>query len=130
MKAILVGFWRVSVESKGLRYELSRLNTCADRAPNYICAHFHQTKQRKMIKKFAMLATMAAFFVACSSSTQENMENKADEAANAAQETLDKAAAEAEAAAAAAATATEAAVDTAAAAVETAVDAAKETVAH
>lgn len=81
-----------------------------------------------MIKKFALLATMAAFFVACGSSTQENMENKVDESANAAQEALDKAAAEAEAAAPEAKAAAEAVVDTAAAA--GAVETAKEAVAH
>lgn len=84
-------------------------------------------KYTEMIKKFAMLATMAALFVACSSSTTETMENNAEEAANSAQEMMDQAAAEAEAAAAEAAAAAAAAVDTAAAAVE---GAATEAVAH
>lgn len=87
-------------------------------------------KYTEMIKKFALLATVAALFVACGSSTQENMENAAQETTNAAQEAMDKAAAEAEAAAKEAAAAAEAAVDTAAAAAETAIDAAKDAAAH
>jgi len=78
-----------------------------------------------MIKKFAMLASMAALFVACSGSNTEAMEQQAKEAEAQAQELLDKAAAEAEAAAAAAAV-----VDTTAAAVDGAVEAVKEEVAH
>src|SRR5690606_29599041 len=37
----------------------------------YICDHFHQTTTR-MIRKFAMLATTAALFVACGSNVEEN----------------------------------------------------------
>jgi len=75
-----------------------------------------------MIKKFALLATMAALFVACGSDNTEAMEQQAKEAEAAAQELLDKAAAEAEAAAAAAAVV----VDTAAAATEGAVEEVKD----
>lgn len=81
-----------------------------------------------MIKKFALVATVAALFVACGSSNQEELQKQADEAAAQAQELLDKAAAEAEAAAAAAAAATEATIDSAAAAAEGAVEAIKEEV--
>lgn len=107
-----------------MKFSLARIGNPITFAPTF-------TKNTQgMFKKFALLATMAAFFVACGSSTQENMENKADEAANSAQEMMDKAAAEAEAAAAEAAKAAEAAVDTAAAAAETAIDAAKDAAAH
>ncbi|MBX2971613.1 MAG: hypothetical protein KF797_00780 [Flavobacteriales bacterium] len=83
-----------------------------------------------MIKKFALLATMAAFFVACGSSTQENMENKAEEAGNAGQELLDKVEAETEAIGNEAVATGEAVVDTIVATGTEAVDAAKEAVGH
>ena len=88
-----------------------------------------------MIKKFALLATVAALFVACGSSNTEAMEQQATEAAAqaeaaaaAAAAEAAAAAAEAEAAAAAAAAAVETATDSTAAAVEGAVEEVKEAV--
>jgi hypothetical protein len=81
-----------------------------------------------MIKKFALLATMAALFVACGSSNTEAMEQQATEAAAEAESAAAAAAAEAEAAAAAAAAAVESAVDSTAAAAEGALEEVKEAV--
>ena len=53
-----------------------RLNTWRLSEITYLCAHFHQNNYTEMIKKFAMLATMAALFVACGGNTAE-MEAKA-----------------------------------------------------
>jgi len=74
-----------------------------------------------MTKKFLMLATVAALFVACGSADTEAMEQQSQDAAN--QELLDQAAAEAEAAAAEA----EAAAAAAAAEAEAAEEATEET---
>ncbi len=60
----------------------------------YICAQ-HPKHQTDMIKKFALVATVAALFVACSSEDTGAMEEKAQTDANA-QEMLDAAAADAE----------------------------------
>lgn len=84
----------------------------------------------EMIKKFALLATMAALFVACGSGNAEEMQKKADEAAAEAQAALDKLAAEAEAAAKAAETAAATAVDSTVKAAEGAVEEVKEEVKH
>jgi glucan phosphoethanolaminetransferase (alkaline phosphatase superfamily) len=81
-----------------------------------------------MIKKFALLATVAALFVACGSNNTEAMEQQATEAAAQAEAAAAAAAAEAEAAAAAAAAAVETATDSTAAAVEGAVEEVKEAV--
>ncbi|HQW06825.1 MAG: hypothetical protein IPH05_10385 [Flavobacteriales bacterium] len=96
--------------------------------PSTFAPTFTKKGKTKMIKKFALLATMAALFVACGSSTTENMENSADEMMDQAAAEAEAAAAEAEAAAAEAAAAAAAAADTAAAAVEGAVDGATEAV--
>ena len=77
---------------------------------------FTNQSTRKMTKKFALLATMAALFVACSSSTEETMENAAETTTEAVEATTE--------AVEAAPAAVEAAVDTAAAAVEAATEAA------
>lgn len=50
----------------------------------YFRAHFHQNKNTEMIRKFALLATMAALMVACGGATEENMEAKAKAAADSA----------------------------------------------
>ena len=49
----------------------------------YFRAHFHQNKNTEMIRKFALLATMAALMVACGGA-EENMEAKAKMAADSA----------------------------------------------
>ena len=77
-----------------------------------------------MIKKFALLATMAALFVACGSSNTEAMEQQATEAAAEAETAAAAAAAEVEAAAAV----VETVVDSTAAAAEGAVEEVKEAV--
>ena len=51
-----------------------------------------------MTKKFALLATIAALFVACSSSTEETMDNAAQTTTEAVEAAVDTAAAAVEAA--------------------------------
>ena len=68
-----------------------------------------------MLKKFALVATMSAFLVACGGENTEAMEQQAKEAEATANELLDQVSAGAEAA-------TEAVVDSTAAAAESAVE--------
>ena len=71
----------------------------------------------RMIRKFAMLATVAALFVACSGNTAEDAAAKAAATADSAAKMMDQAAADAKAAAAATTTAVD---STAGAAADTA----------
>jgi hypothetical protein len=99
---------------------------------SYTFAALSQNQRtRKMIRKFAAFATMAALMVACSSNSGETMENKVDEtidatneaatdAMNAVEGTMDAAGAAVDSVGAAAS----GAVDAAAGAVDAATDAA------
>ena len=78
-----------------------------------------------MIRKFALLATMAALMVACGGA-EENMEAKAKASADSAKAAMEKIEADAKAEAARADSMAKAAMDTTVKAVEGAVDAAKE----
>lgn len=84
------------------------------------------TTDTEMIRKFALLATMAAFFVACSGGAQENMEKKADETMEKAGDMMDKAADDMKEAAGNAMDTVKAMADSAGAAMDNAMDKAKE----
>ncbi len=79
-----------------------------------------------MIRKFALLATMAALMVACGGATEENMEAKAKMAADSAKAAMEKIEADAKAAQAKIDSIANAAKDTIATTTDAAVDAAKE----
>lgn len=92
----------------------------------YLCGIFHQNRKEQMIRKFAALAMTAALFVACSGTTEDTMEKKADETLNTATEMIDKAADEANQAVEAAGNAVEAAGEAAEGAVDAATEGAQE----
>lgn len=93
---------------------------------DYIRPHFHQTKNTEMIRKFALLATAAALFVACGGNTEESAEAKAKAAQDSAAKMMEKAEADAKAAQAAMDSTAKAAMDTVKTSMDNAVDAAKE----
>ena len=94
-----------------------------DLNPTTFAATF--TKQTtRMIRKFAMLATTAALFVACGSNVEENAASTMDAAKDSATEMLNKAQEDAKAAASAVDSTAGAVVDSAKQAVSNTVDAA------